>query len=271
MLDVPLRDISAIRQVTVVKNPPPVTDVDAWSRPFLLNDSEQATLFFGNAKLQKALATYCGTYPKTLQKAKGATLGRDQTRIEDADIAKECNDVSAPMVPLVDIKDVEGGEMFMDSVYFFGYDNHPRMKYIGLTPSQASMLKFLFIGKVQTILIKTSSLMKVTSESVGPACENCDYFESITAWNLDKLKALADAGLVIYQCIHTSNQALYIPQGWLVLETTLPGVGFHNGIRKAFFTRDKESMQEFESSVQLFRASAKDVSRSMAILDKMKF
>ena len=115
------------------------------------------------------------------------------------------------------------------------------MKCIGLAPSQASMIKFLFIGTVKAILIQTSSLMKTTAEKVGPQCENLDFFEPISAWNIPKIKALTEAGLVMYECFHSSNEALYIPQGWLVLESTLPGVGHHNGIRKTCVSKDKSS------------------------------
>jgi hypothetical protein len=112
--------------------------------------------------------------------------------------------------------------------------------------------------------------MKTPAEKVGPQCENLDFSETISAWNIPKINALTEAGLVMYECFHSSNEALCIPQGWLVLESTLPGVGHHNGIRKACFSKDKSSIHEFESTLQLFRASAKDVSRSAAILDKLK-
>ena len=52
---------------------------------------------------------------------------------------------------------------------------------------------------------------------------------------------------------------------------TRVGVGHHNSIEKAAFSKDKSSIHEFESTLQLFRASAKDVSRSAAVLDKFKF
>ena len=75
------------------------------------------------------------------------TLRRDQARIDEDEILKVINDFLGPMLPSVNIEDVEGGGVFMSSAYFFGYDNHPRMKFIGLTPSCANMIKFLFIAR----------------------------------------------------------------------------------------------------------------------------
>ena len=243
----------------------------SWERPFYLETPDDLKLFFGDGKLTKALSTYASAYVKTLQRAKGATLGRDQSRIDDADVHKICTDMLTDTIPEHDISKVEGGASFMQGVYLFGFDNHPRMHYIGLTPSQASMVRFLFVGQVSTLLIKLSSLIDVSSGKVGPACENLEYFDSVGNWSSEKLKHLVEAGVCMYQHVHSSNQMLYIPQGWVVVESTLPGAPSHYGIRKAFFTRTEPAIKEYEHAISLFKASAKDISKANAILDSMKY
>lgn len=250
---------------------PPAMASDAWSLPFVLEDSDEIKLFFGNKTLTKTMTSYATSHTKTLQKAKGSTLGRDQIRIDDVDVLDTCTETMHTMLPEHDISKIEGGETFMKGVYLFGYDGHPKMHYIGLTPSQASMVKFLFVGQVKTLLIKLSSLVKVSSETVGPAAENLDYFEGVGSWDAAKLKQFSDAGVGMYEIIHSSNQMLYVPQGWLTLETTLPGAPVHYGIRKAFFMNTEPAIAEYESALMLFKASARDVTKATAILDSMKF
>ena len=135
----------------------------SWDMPFFLESPDEVKLFFGDRKLAKGLSTYASNYTKELQKAKGKTLGRDQSKIEDEEIHKICTDTLTGLIPEHDISKVEGGTSFMQGVYYFGFDSHPRMHYIGFTPSQAAMVRFLFVGQVKTLLIKVSSLVSVSS------------------------------------------------------------------------------------------------------------
>lgn len=249
----------------------PEGDSEGWDRPFILENNDDLKLFFGNPGLRKTMTMYAASHTRTLQKIKGSTLGRDQVKIEDEDVLETCGDMMNPLLPELDVAEVEGGDQFMKGVYLFGYDSYPNMQYIGMTPSQAAIVKFLFIGQVKTLLIKMSSLVKVTSEKVGPACGNLDFFDEVGSGNLEKIKELASDGLCMYECIHSSNQMLFIPQGWLACEATLPGAPSHYGIRKAFFMKSDALIVEYETTIALFKASAKDVGRATAIMDKMKF
>ena len=106
-------------------SPPELINCEAWGSPFDLKDWDDGKLFFGNKDLQTFLATCCGSYGKTLQKARGATLGRDQARIVEDEILNVINDFLEPMLPSVNIEDVEGGGVSMSSAYFFGYHTIP--------------------------------------------------------------------------------------------------------------------------------------------------
>ena len=75
----------------------------------------------------------------------------------------------------------------------------------------------------------------------------------------------------MHGAIHKFDELLCVPQGWLLCENTLPGQHTHHGIRKSFFTRHKGSLAECESSLALFKASARDVTRMRAIADTVKF
>ena len=229
----------------------PTLDAGSWDRPFFLEAPDDIKLFFGNERLRKAMSSYAVSHKQTLQKANGLGLGRDQVKIDDADVLEVCSDMMTDLVPEHDISEVQGGENFMKGMYLFGYDSHPRMQYIGFTPSQGSMIKFMFVGKVKTLLIKLSTLVKVSSEVVGPPCESLEYFDGVGSWDAPKLKQLSEAGVCMYEHVHSSNQMLFIPQGWVACEATLPGAPSHYGIRKAFFMKSEPAIIEYEATISL--------------------
>ena len=75
----------------------------------------------------------------------------------------------------------------------------------------------------------------------------------------------------MYEHVHSSNQMLFIRQGWVACEATPPGAPSYYGIRKAFFMKSEPAIIEYEATISLFKASAKYVSKATAIMDSMKY
>ena len=245
---------------------------ESWNKPFIVTAAcEELALMVGNAKLQKHLLTYSRDYKRSLAKVKGKYhSGRDQKRNNSEEVDEACKDVFGALLPQLDIAEVEGGAGFMSTSFFFGYAAHPDHVWVGINPNCAAQVKVLAVGEVSVLMIDLCTLMAASTTKVGPAFETLDYMDSIKDWTEEKVTAMVAGGVTMYVTTHKQGEMLVVPQGWLVAEMSCNGHRDIYGIRKAYFSSKAKDVQEYESCIKLFEASAKDATRMKAILDVMQ-
>ena len=80
---------------------------------------------------------------------------------------------------------------------------------------------------------------------------------------MNRLKALAAAGVDMWQCIHVAGDLLYIPQGFICVESSVSAKpsDLIFGFRKSFMAQTEQAIEQY---------GACDKVRMKAILDTMK-
>lgn len=158
----------------------------------------------------------------------------------------------------------------MNGQWIFGYLPYPDMAHIGFLPNQAAAIKILACGAVRTMLINTMTLVAVSSQKVGPAFENLDFFSGMLKWNAEKLQELIAAGMEMYFVVHKQHQVLYIPQGWIAVEMTEAGQNLVYGFRKSFMMSGRVHTDMYEGVLRIFRSSGRKVDLMEDILNQMR-
>ena len=165
---------------------------------------------------------------------------------------------------------VPGGAAFTDSVWMVGYATAPQMSYIGFNPNQGAFLRLLAKGKVATILMNTESLVHATQKH-GPLMENLNFFDEMGRWTEKELKQYADAKVPIYACTQSAGELLYVPQGWVVVESTRSGEGEVYGIRKSVLhCSGRDSLTCYKATLKLLKASGRSSERTSAVQLSLK-
>ena len=90
--------------------------------------------------------------------------------------------------------------------------------------------------------------------------------------DLNRLKALAAAGVEVPQCIHEAGDLLYIPQGLICVVSSVSAKpsDLIFGFRKSFFAQTEQAIEQYGVCIGLSQASARDTVRMKALLDTMK-
>ena len=248
-----------------------------WDRPFILSNDEDVALFLGDDKVQGALSTYGSKYKKDLPRAKlKESMGRTQTKLREVEDAGALEAVQTLFKQFsaceCDISEVQGGEIFMKSAYLFGCLPHPDMSFVGFQANSAACIKVMSMGKVRTVLIKTSTLVETTRTRVGPAAENLDYIDSMRTFPEKHLQDLCVGGVKMWQCIHCPGDLLYIPQGYVCVESSVSAKpsDLVFGFRKSFMGKRESAIADYASCIELFQGAGRDVGRMRSIIDAMK-
>ena len=245
-----------------------------WDRPFILSNDEDVALFLGDDKVQGALSTYGSKYKKDLPRAKlKESMGRTQQKLEDAGALEAVQTLFKQFSACeCDISEVQGGEIFMKSAYLFGYLPHPDMSFVGFQANSAACIKVMSMGKVRTVLIKTSTLVDTTRTKVGPAAENLDYIDSMRTFPEKHLQDLCKGGVKMWQCIHCPGDLLYIPHGYVCVESSVSAKpsDLVFGFRKSFMGKRESAIADYASCIELFQGAGRDVGRMRSIIDAMK-
>ena len=262
--------ISSIRPIVKYSEAPGKEGKEVWSRPFILANHEGLTVWLGDSKVQTQLTKYGSSYKKELPVAKLATiLGRTQKRVDDDATRQSMSELLDTILPdAVDISDVEGGNHFMEGHWYFGCMPHPDMSYAGYAPNSAACVKIMSSGKVRVLLVKTSTLVDASQKS-GPLCENLDYVDAMRNFPAAKLTELCAAGAMMYHGEHISGELLFVPQGWLLVESS-SSQSLTFGYRKSFMQGGAAAVQEYKMAITLFKASARDTVRMTQICEKME-
>ena len=265
-----LKSPDHIPEVSVLQTVQP--SGSTWLSPFVLRNNDDTNVWLGDSKLQKALTKYAVEYPKALaNESQSDGSGRHQSRLEDAAVIKCTQDfLSSMLCEQVDLSGIDGGTTFMSSLWFFGYNKSPKMSYCGFTPNCSATVKILALGKCSVLLIQTSSLVRVASQDVGPPVENLDGLDSIRDWDLAKLMAFAKAGVVMNRIEQQKGDLLYVPQGWIIVESSVDDEALIYGVRKSFIVSEEPTKCEYEEAMKLYAGSGRDTGRMQSILKLVK-
>ena len=65
----------------------------------------------------------------------------------------------------------------------------------------------------------------------------------------------------------SAGTLLYVPQGWIVIESSQKGSQVITGIRKSFMAKGTNHTQAYRKAKELMQASNRDVSRMESIIE----
>ena len=258
--------ITAMRVVTE----PPV-DPEVFNEPFFCAENDSVKLFNGDQVIQKQSGKYGSKY----KQAKDiATSGRAQEPLTAAggkDVARLFFKQWMPNDScMCDISSVQGGPEFMDTIWQYGVLPWPSMSFIGITPNGAAMLRVLSVGTVNVACFHLQSLATYTNETRGPALESLDYFnDGFGKHDAAALAHMQENGVKIRFVTQKSGSLLYVPQGWVVVESSEKGSQVISGIRKSFMLKSPVHTQCFRKVKELMAASGRNISRMESILELM--
>ena len=246
-----------------------------YSEPCVLRDMPEVALWLSDHVVQMSLTSFACGYS---QKAE-TTAGRTKAFV-DAKQGKAATavmfDAFLPTQDVLDIardKTITGGQAFMDGLWMFGFS--PDMKYSGFTPNNSACLRALALGEVKILLVDVQSLVKVTTEeALTPGepdrCKDLSYLEELNNWDDAKLKSLVASGVRMKRFVQKQGDLLYIPQGYLIIESTMPGQSLVYGVRKSLMMKGGAHASAYSATTELFRASQRNCERMDLIFEMMK-
>lgn len=284
--------------VCEVKEPP--ANMTVFEMPFFVpaGSCEQIALWLGDATVQKGLTSYAVSYKKSKDLA---TTGRAQQPLDLKHGKPAADALMEAWKPrsALDISAIDGGASFMSGIWMFGY--LPEMKFVGFTPNNCAQAKLMALGEVKTLLLETSSLLQALNDLRGVALAPADdkgedsgkdkdkdddtpqpppppdqfsdlgfFASSMQHWDDKRLRALVSKGLVMRKHIHKKGELLYVPQGWIAVESSSPGQSLLYGIRKSWMLGGSPHVDRYNKVLGIFRQSQKPVQRMEQILELMK-
>ena len=239
-------------------------DVDS---PWVNIDNDKSHLWITTGKVQQALSNFAGQYKNS---AGAKASGRTQYPI----VAKHGLEESSvffqdfQMGELLDISSVQGGRVFMDTLWFYGIV--PGTEKLLMPPNCGAMFKYQVAGKVNSLLIDMCSLATaIAAKSLTTYAKLDEYLESIEKWDDTTLTMLLDEGVIMQQHELLKNQMLFIPMGWLVLEKAAGDDVLNYGIRKSFMIKTPVSKKGYSRCMSLFEAAGRNTDRMEGICKLM--
>ncbi len=150
----------------------------------------------------------------------------------------------------------------------FGFQPHPDMMNSGFTPNNAAMLRLVALGEVKVVLIDSETLTKVSSAKHGPPFENLEYIsQTLNSWDKVAIAKMAAAGVKMFHTVQMKGDLLFVPQGWLVVESSHPKNNLIYGVRKSFMVKDRVTYEHVKAK---YFASSRSVDRMDKLLQLMK-
>lgn len=231
--------------------------------PFVIRGGNEILLWCGDDKVARALASWAKTYHTT---GECADVGRTQYPMKEKSGKEESDELLQKFSPkpLCDISEVPGGKAFLAGVWLYGFVAHHR--HVSLAPNSASVIKLLFDGDVSMMLLDLSSLwafMKAKNPSV--ATDIREVLTMMHSAGASDLKAMVDSGVHIYHTRLLAQQAIYVPQGWLIIEDSCNDRRLHYGIRKSYIVNSEKAASDYALCTELTRGSGKNVQRMESI------
>jgi hypothetical protein len=83
-------------------------------------------------------------------------------------------------------------------------------------------------------------------------------------------QSLVASGVKMKRFVQKQGDLLYIPQGYLIIESTMPGQGLVYGARKSLMMKGDAHASAYRATTELFRASQRNCERMDLIFEMMK-
>ena len=209
-------------------NPQDVTAFD-FNAPWLLNDCGQIQKALQHSAVQKSLAIWGAQYKKAMSTHKLNVVTYPVPDGQGREILVDAWSCFTPTDGKVNVSSVAGGSEFEKAVWLFGVSSE--LQAVSGTPNHAALFKTLACGEIHHCLVERASLM-LALKSIGK--DDNDPNSSLQECNSDDLQALVQAGAKMRKCVLAKEALLYVPCGWIQVET----VANHSlvyGARKSWF------------------------------------
>ena len=131
----------------------------------------------------------------------------------------------------------------------YGYD--PKAHFVSQMPNGAPAIKLLHAGSVNWLMFEAKSLVAalklVHSVDKIPLATVYEYIENLDG---DKMKALkAKDAMPIYFAQQNALEAVYVPTGFLCVESSIKNAPLVYGVRKAFLLSSDFAVQNYEELI----------------------
>ncbi len=222
----------------------------------------EVALWLSDEVVQMSLTSFACGYSQKAETTAGRTKAFVDAKQGKAATAVMFDAFLPTQEDVLDIppdKTITGGQAFMDGLWMFGFS--PDMKYSGFTPNNSACLRALALGEVKILLVDVQSLVKVTTEeALTPGepdrCKDLSYLEELNNWDDAKLKSSVASGVRMKRFVQKQCDLLYIPQGYLIIESTMPGQGLVYGARKSLMMKGDAHASAYRATTESVRHSA---------------
>ncbi|CAK9065531.1 unnamed protein product [Durusdinium trenchii] len=260
--------IENLKDVTLpAKEVKGVGEIPGWVQPWFIKDWQPGMDCLNDAALKKSLDTFAAQYRKL-----GDPSGRHQYNFNSAQAMVDSmfKQVTPPSVLDLEADEIPNGGKFMGAKWFYGFD--PGMNFLGLLPNGASQIRIHARGEVNITMFSVHQFVEKILRVNNDACPYTKALALVQKWtDKDVETARNSNGLTIYHHKLVANEVLFIPDGFLCIETCDPGSSEVYGMRKSFFCIEPESLQNYRAVVELFKNDGREVGQMEAVeqsLDK---
>ena len=247
-----------------------VADSVSDGEPVLYKDCAGLASWAALDCVQTEMAHFGGTYKKATDLE---TTGRTQKPMTKKDTRDKTHEMLLPFVPknTQPINDVSGGKNFEKSLWLYGFTED--MRFCGLTPQCASMVRVLYAGCMEFYMISVADLQKANLLKDNDTSKTSVEFlrQGFMNMNLSTLQELKDQDVKVYYTKLEPHQALYVPQAYLVLELSAQGPLIF-GVRKSFMEggSDSAAVERFATAGQILAASGNNIDRHNEVLQSLQ-
>ena len=205
--------------------------IQTWSTPWVVNDWQEGTACLTETSLKKSMDTFAAQYKKL-----GDSTGRHQYLLQAGAVKTTVDKMLKAAMPgassMLDLEaeEVEGGAKFMASTWLYGFS--PGMTFVGLLPNTAAQVRVHAKGEMKVLLFDWHSF----SEKMGCAEEPFSKkLRKVEALQDDSLEGLQTKGVEMWYHRLSEKDLIYIPAGFVVVESCHAESAEVYGIRKSFF------------------------------------
>ena len=217
-----------VQDVAELSTPASVADMD-FNAPWLLKDSGHMQKALQHSAVQKSLAIWGAQYKKAMSQHKLNVVTYPIPDGQGREILFDAWNNFIPSGQHVDVSSVAGGAEFEKAVWLFGVSSD--LQAVSVTPNHAALFKTLACGEIHHWLVERASLVAAL-KTIGK--EDNDFTASLQGCNSDDLASLVQAGAKMRKCVLTKESLLYVPCGWIQVET-VTNHSLVYGARKSWF------------------------------------
>ena len=236
-----------------------------WSQPWVMCNPDSLKLCIADGAVQKALSAWGAQYSK-LCNSQGTPVVTHP--LPEKQGREEVHNFIMDLVPkedIVNLKDVAGGDSFMNAAWLYGCA--PDMKHLATLPNHAPIFKILACGRIRTFLVELASLREgirsiQQKPELLPLKETLEFLRDADAPTVEALRAQK---VVMCQIIQDKNEILFVPAGWIVVESANAKPGeLIFGCRKSVFM--KRYAKQYEDAISLTTTGTDRMKQILAIM-----